>query len=186
MPRRAVGLLEDQGAAVSDQTRVRLDLFVHPPERGELEARVNQVERRRLQSTGEQIVAHERHVAQPLVLHEGPRGLKQARVDVGADDLAAVARPLAQRAQPPHRPTADVERSATAHARHSLQERDAGRFPDPRLQAQAIQLGALASQEILVGHAGGDHPAHADGRDHGAGQWAPARLRAAMPVSRLG
>ena len=56
MPRAAVGLLEYEAAAGACQTTVGGELLAEASEWRQLESRMNEVERRRLQLAGEQVV----------------------------------------------------------------------------------------------------------------------------------
>jgi len=75
-PRRRIRLFQHQPPAGPQEPRVRVDLLLRPAERCKLEARVNEVERSRLQGAREQIVLDDRDVLEPFPVQERSGGSK--------------------------------------------------------------------------------------------------------------
>ena len=104
---------------------------------------MNEIERLRLQPAGEQIVENQFDVGDLFFLQERPSGVEQARVDVGAHDLAGRADPVAEDSKPAQGSATDVQ-GASAGSLAKLREKlPTAWLPHQRLQPQPPELRGL-------------------------------------------
>lgn len=117
---------------------------------------MDEVELRRGQRRGKEVVLDELDVGQRILGAESGGRLQHPPVHVGGDDPPRPADPAGQQAEPTHGAAADLEGAPTGPVAQAGEETLTSRLPDATLQAEALQLGQLSRHHV----AHGAPPAH--------------------------
>jgi hypothetical protein len=88
---------------------MRCHLLAAASKRGDHVSGVDEIEGFGLQLAVKKIIDGELHVGDPFCVQKGTGGIEQARVYVGAYDLAGGADPLAEDPKPAQSPATDVQ-----------------------------------------------------------------------------
>lgn len=112
-----------------EQPPVRRQLLGRPPQRRQLEPRVDQVVHPLREPAGEEVVLDQRDVAELLLADEAGGALKQVRSQVGAGAGACGADPGREQPQPAQDPATDVDDPAAGPVAQLLEQAPAGWSP---------------------------------------------------------
>jgi hypothetical protein len=110
---------------------------------------MDQVEGPRGKLAVKDVVEHQPHVGEPLRGHELCGGFEHRHFNVGSDDLAARADPLAQQPQPSETAAPDVNDPPPLSRSELFKKAPPGRLPRERLELKSLQLGQLSRHQIL-------------------------------------
>ena len=140
VPRARVGVLEHDRAVGASQPHIGLHLPLGAPERADLIASVDEVERVQLELAGKEIVLDQTYVSQTLLVHEPASGCEHRLVDVGAGHLTVGPDPLAQDTDPAEHATTYIQGVGTATIADLFEQPPAAGLPNPRLKLEPLQL----------------------------------------------
>src|SRR5215213_7207798 len=131
---------------------MRCHLLSAASKRSDHVAGVDEIEKLGLQLAVEKIIDGQLHVGDLLCLQKRTGGIEQALVYVGAYYLAGRADPLAEDPKPAQGSAADVQGMHTGSVAELREELPPARFPQARLQLQALQLRGLVGQQVIPIH----------------------------------